>query len=272
MKTAVITGAASGIGLELLKRLLGEGWAVAAPVRRPLPDDPDLARAAAEGRLRIYPGDLADASSRGAVVAEIAAAEPRIDALFNNAGVSTGTLQFSPQGLELHYEVNTVAPYVLVDGLRANLAASGHGRVVNTVSNALFFDKKYDPETLAHPTRPFRVVSGPYASSKLALALWSVALAPALAAQGVTVVSVEPGPSDTPLVRGPGFPALMRPLALLIAKPPAHSAGLLLEASRSAHPSGTLLLKRKARTLPFLERAEHTLRVVAADAYGRMHD
>ncbi|MFJ2158057.1 SDR family NAD(P)-dependent oxidoreductase [Streptomyces sp. NPDC087856] len=265
MKTAVVTGATSGIGLELSRRLLREGWSVAAVGRHSLPSSSDFASAQAGGRLREYRCDLADASDRSRVVADLAAAEPTIDALFNNAGVSTGVMEFSPQGRELHYEVNCVAPYVLADGLASCLATGGRGVIVNTVSDALFYAKRYDPEALSHPDQ-FKLLTGPYASAKLALALWSKALAPRLSAQGTAIFSLSPGPINTPLIRGPGFPAFMRPLAVLLAKPPSYGAGLLLEVAEGGHPSGSLVMKRKVKALPFIDRAQRTLEVVAADA------
>ncbi len=265
MKSAVVTGAASGIGLALTTRLLSEGWSVAALVRDTLPDHPELRAASDDGRLRIYRGDLADARSRQSLVAAIADSEPAIDVLFNNAGVSTGSLQLSPQGLELHFEVNCVAPYVLAEGLSAKLASGGRGRVVNTVSDAFRFLRRFDPESLAHPTT-FRKVIGPYASSKLALALWSKALAPDLARRGIRIVSVAPGPNDTPLVHGPGFPALLRPLARLIAKPPSFGAGLLLDAATMSHEPGAFIDRGRVRPLPFEAQGAKVLALVAAGA------
>lgn len=263
LKTAIVTGAGSGIGLELTKRLLREGWSVAALLRRPSQEYPNFPNETIKW-LRVYTGDLSDAAERRAVVTRIAEIEPRIDILFNNAGVSTATLQFSPQGREMHYEVNTIAPYVLTEALTANLAAAG-GRVVNTVSDAIFFDKRFDPNTLAHPAR-FKKVTGPYASSKLALALWSKAISPALATCGVSIVSVTPGPNDTPLLHGPGMPTLMRLIARMVAKPPTHGAGLLLDAAVGSYRSGDFLMKGKVRDLPCEGKAERTLDVTALAA------
>ncbi|MGY6251649.1 SDR family NAD(P)-dependent oxidoreductase, partial [Bosea thiooxidans] len=200
-------------------------------------------------------------------VAAIAEGEPAIDALFNNAGVSTGSMQFSPQGLELHFEVNCVAPYVLTKGLSAKLASGGRGRVVNTVSDAFRFLRRFDPERLAHPTT-FRKVIGPYASSKLALALWSKALAPDLARRGIRIISVAPGPNDTSLVRGPGFPTLLRPLARLIAKPPAYGAGLLFDAAMTPHEPGAFVDRHRVSALPFEDRSARVLSLVSAAAHA----
>lgn len=264
LRTAVVTGAASGIGLALTQRLLQDGVRVAAVVRRDMPREAVLDQAIEDGTLRIYRGDLADAAARSDLVAELTASEPTIDALFNNAGVSTGTLQFSPQGRELHYEVNTIAPYVLAQGIRANLASAG-GCIINTASDALFYDKRYDPIKLASPAR-FKIITGPYASSKLALALWSRALSSELAPQSIRILAVAPGAVDTPLIRGEGMPALLKPIARLISKPPAIGADLLLDGALSSYPTGSLIMKRRVRTLPFLDKAAQTLEIVAAAA------
>ena len=62
------------------------------------------------------------------------AKHPRIDYLFNNAGVLTETLQFSGHGNELHFEVNTLAPLQLIDGLRPALRSAGGAFIVNTTA------------------------------------------------------------------------------------------------------------------------------------------
>ncbi|MGY6249866.1 SDR family NAD(P)-dependent oxidoreductase, partial [Bosea thiooxidans] len=201
-------------------------------------------------------------------VAAIAEGEPAIDALFNNAGVSTGSMQFSPQGLELHFEVNCVAPYVLTKGLSAKLASGGCGRVVNTVSDAFHFLRRFNPESLAHSTT-FRKVIGPYANSKLAMALWSKALAPNLARRGIRIVSVAPGPNDTSLVRGPGFPALLRPLARLITKPPAYGADLLFDAATTPYEPGAFVDRHRVRPLPYKAQSARVLALVSAAANQR---
>jgi len=264
MRTAVVTGAASGIGLALALELLDRDWRVAAVTRRPLPEEPRFAIARGTGRLATYHCDLSDATSRRAAVAEIALAETRIDALFNNAGVSTGAMEFSRQGLELHFEVNCVAPYFLAHGLAAGLGAA-RGTIVNTASDAINFVKRFDPASLEHPGK-FKVMTGPYASTKLALALWSSALAPELAARGVTILSVSPGAIDTPLIRGPGLPRWLRPVARLIARPPAVGAGLLLDALAGDAPTGSLLIKGRVKPIPFSACAVATLDTVAKAA------
>ena len=261
MRVAVVTDAASGIGLALTERLLQEKWQVDAIVRNRMPDTPNMRGATYDGRLRVYGCDLADAASRHAVIVQIAADEPKIDALFSNAGVSTGKLERSPQGHELHYEVNTIAPYVLTIGLLDKLELSKAARVVNTSSGIVKFTKEYSPSTLEHPER-FKVLFGPYATSKLALTLWSQAIAQMLSDRRVTVVSVDPGPNRTPLIQGPGMPFLMRLLATPFLRPPSYGASLLFEAAMKTYAPGAFISGSKITTIPFLSEAKPTLQAI----------
>lgn len=259
MKTAVVTGAAGGIGLALTRHLLGDGWSVAALIHRPSDELSSLAQGC-DGRLRIFVGDLADATSRRDLVADVAAAEPRVDALFNVAGVNTATLRFSPQGHELHYEVNAIAPFVVLEGLTGALEAA-RGRVVNVVSDAVFFDKGYDARDLGRPRR-FRKVTGPYATSKLALALWGQAISGHLAERGIGLVSMSPGAIRTAFNRGPSLPLWMRLIVPLVEKPTSHAVELLMDAATTPYSPGSLVMKSKVCELPFADEADATLRSV----------
>jgi len=69
------------------------------------------------------------------VAAEIAAAEPRIDVLINNAGAMFGRRRVTADGLELTFATNHMS-YFLTHGLRERLLASAPARVVNTSSAA----------------------------------------------------------------------------------------------------------------------------------------
>ncbi len=84
-KTAIVTGAARGIGLAAAKLFLADGWKVAMIDR----DAPTLAQAAEglEGALPVV-CDVSQPGQVDAMVAEVVAANGRIDALVNNAGVA----------------------------------------------------------------------------------------------------------------------------------------------------------------------------------------
>lgn len=86
-KVVLITGANSGIGLELTKNLLSRGWEVAALIRSDFQNDqPVIINALKKKHLRVYKADLADFSSIRNALDQIKKSEAKIDLLFNNAG------------------------------------------------------------------------------------------------------------------------------------------------------------------------------------------
>jgi NAD(P)-dependent dehydrogenase (short-subunit alcohol dehydrogenase family) len=84
----------------------------------------------------IHYGDLSRISEMKRLAVEIAAAEPRIDVLINNAGAMFGSRQVTEDHLELTFAVNHMAYFVLTLGLRERLLASPPARIVNTASDA----------------------------------------------------------------------------------------------------------------------------------------
>ncbi len=199
-------------------------------------------------------------------MAQLKAGEEPIDVLFNNAGGSFPELGFSKQGRELHYEVQTVVPYILVMELREQLRRGRLKTVVNTSSNVFQFIKRFDPDTLERP-KTFRKLFGPYATSKLAMSLWGRELAPQVAAEGIKILSVDPGGNNTQR-RGnrSGLPLFVQALMRFFFPPPSHGASLLYEAALggSANPSGVYLTKGKARELGFAEHGRKVLEKVGA--------
>lgn len=264
--TALITGANSGIGLELTRRLLAEGWDVVALIRSTFPaDEPQIAQALAQGRLRSYSADLSDFASLQSALAELAARESRLDLLFNNAAAAVGGLRQSPQGRDIHFDVNTVAPYLILMELRPLLARGSLKTVINTSSSVLLFVRQFSLERLQHPP-VYKPLSGPYGASKLGLSLWTQALAPALQAEGITIRSVNPGATKTKMTIGPGMPKWILPLRNLFFAEPAVGAARLYDAAFGPWQgqSGIFINGGKARRLPFAEQAPRILEAVHA--------
>src|ERR1700756_4379127 len=138
-KVVVMSGATSGLGevaavclakmgarLILIARDRARGEATLARVRAAAPD-------AGHG-LRY--ADLSRLGETRRVAAEIAAAEPRIDVLVNNAGAIFATRAVTADGLERTFALNHMSYFVLTAGLLDRLAASTPARIVNTASNA----------------------------------------------------------------------------------------------------------------------------------------
>lgn len=265
---ALITGASAGIGLELTRKLLTEGWQVAALNRSDFPSDDSVVQTAIrDRRLRMYKtADLSDYTSLRGALEEIKAKEQRIDILFNNAGGSFPELSYSKQGREKHYELLTVVPYIILMELKALIANSQLKTVINTSSSALKFTKTFTIETLERP-KTFRKLIGPYATSKLALSLWTEAIAAQLAKDDIKIRSVDPGGNNT-LRQGKasGLPLLVAALMKLFFPPPTHGANKLYNGALGAHrhKSGVFLLKDQVAELTFRDQAQNVLERIHA--------
>jgi NAD(P)-dependent dehydrogenase (short-subunit alcohol dehydrogenase family) len=86
MKTAIVTGASGGIGRAVAERLLGAGWQVGLIARR---EDRLQAMAAQHPGAMALVADVTDPAQVEAAFAGFAARHPRLDLLFNNAGIFT---------------------------------------------------------------------------------------------------------------------------------------------------------------------------------------
>ncbi|WP_172253207.1 SDR family NAD(P)-dependent oxidoreductase [Saccharibacillus deserti] len=261
-KTALITGANNGIGLELTRRLLAEGWDVAALIRSSFaPEDEVAATAIQAGRLRIYQAELTDFGQLASALKRIKREETAIDVLFNNAGGSLPELAFSPQGREMHYELQTVVPYILYRETKELLLRGSLKTVIGTSSNAFNYTKTFDADKLARP-KTFKPLTGAYADTKLALSLWTQAIAPAEAADGFWLRSADPGPNNT-LRPGKksGLPFPVNYLMRFFFAPPTQGAGRLYEAAFGHHRNepGVLLDKKGIVNLKFADQAPRVL-------------
>ena len=124
------------------------------------------------------------------MAAEIAAAEPRVDVLLNNAGAMFGPRQVTPDGLERTFALNHMSYFLLTHGLRERLRAAAPARVVNTASGAHRRARlDFDDLQSARGYRGFMV----YSRSKLCNILYTRELARRWAGTGVTANSLHPG-------------------------------------------------------------------------------
>ncbi|AOZ92922.1 SDR family NAD(P)-dependent oxidoreductase [Paenibacillus crassostreae] len=260
---ALITGASAGIGLELTRKLLSEDWQVIALNRSDFPtDDLRIQEAVKSGWLRIYKtADLTDYASLRRPLEEIKEKEQRIDILFNNAGGSFSELSYSKQGREKHYELLTVVPYIILMELKELIISGRLKTVINTSSSALKFTKEFNIEILEQP-KTFRKLLGPYATSKLALSLWTQAIASQLAKDDIKIRSVDPGSNNT-LRKGKksGLPIFVKPLMKLFFSPPTHGAGKLYEGALGEYrnETGVFLLKGQVTEIKFKDQARNVL-------------
>ena len=176
-RTALVTGAASGIGAAIVTRLVADGASVYAVDR-----DEAGVTALAGGLTGVEPlvCDLSDLDAVDALPAGV-------DLLVNNAGLQhVAPLQdFDPERFSLILRVMLEAPFRLVRRVLPHMYARGWGRVVN-VSSAH-----------GHRASPFKAA---YVSAKHGLEGLSKVVALEGAAHGVTSNCLSPGYVRTPLV------------------------------------------------------------------------
>jgi len=192
-KVVVITGATSGIGGVAARRLAGMGARIVLVAR-----DKTRGEAALTG-LRsgvasvahsVHYGDLSRISEVKRLAAEIAAAEPRIDVLINNAGAMFGSRRVTSDNLELTFATNHMAYFILTLGLRERLLAATPARVLNTASDAHTGNKlDFDDLQSTRGYSGFKV----YGRSKLCNILFTRELARRWGGTPVTANCLHPG-------------------------------------------------------------------------------
>jgi NAD(P)-dependent dehydrogenase (short-subunit alcohol dehydrogenase family) len=192
-KVCVITGATSGIGLVAAERLAAMGARLLLVGRDPARGEAALAaikNRAPRATARVVYGDLSRISEMNRVAGEIAALEPRIDVLINNAGAMFQQRGVTADGLERTFALNHMSYFVLSNRLKDRLAAATPARIVNTASGAHHGEVLDFADLQSERNyRGLRV----YGRSKLANILFTRELARRLSGTGVTVNALHPG-------------------------------------------------------------------------------
>lgn len=192
-RRAVVTGGASGIGLETARALAAAGADVTLAVRRTEAGD----KAAAEigHEVRVAQLDLADLAS---VRAFVQAWDGPLHVLVDNAGVMATPQTRTAAGWELQLATNHLGHAALTTGLHRSLAAEG-ARVVVVSSRAHLRDGVH-LDDLHFDRRPYDPWLA-YAQSKSANVLFAVEAARRWERDGITVNALHPGRIVTDLVR-----------------------------------------------------------------------
>ena len=177
MSVALITGASSGIGLELARLLAADGHDLVLAARNE-PKLRELAEELGDGRVQVIATDLSDPS----VVAAVHEQVPDVDVLVNNAGVGDfgPFVDADPVKTLAMIQLNVTSLTELTRRYLPAMVERGEGRVLNVASTAAF--------------QPGPLMAVYYATKAYVLS-FSEAIAEELRGTGVTVTALCPGPT-----------------------------------------------------------------------------
>ena len=186
----IVTGGASGIGVETARALAAAGAEVTLAVRNPDAGKrlaAEIAATTGNTRVLVAPVDLADQAS---VASFVAAWHGPLDVLVN-PGVMACPQTRTPQGWELQFATNHLGHFALATGLHRALAAAEGTRIVSVRSRAhlrspVIFD---DIHFLNHAYDPWDA----YAQSKTANVLFAVEATRRWADDDITANALQPG-------------------------------------------------------------------------------
>ena len=185
-KTALITGATTGIGFEFAKLLAADGYNLVLIAR----DEQKLKQIAADSQTKfnisvnIYPKDLSVTSDTENVVRQVREEVGPIDILVNNAGFGiSGPFVETDLARELEMiQLNVLSVVVLTKLFAREMVQRRHGKILNVASTAAF------------QPGPFMAI---YYATKAFVLSFSEGLAEELKDSGVTVTALCPGPTAT---------------------------------------------------------------------------
>jgi NAD(P)-dependent dehydrogenase (short-subunit alcohol dehydrogenase family) len=225
-RTAIVTGANTGLGLETARALAEHDATVVLAVRNLEKGRAAIASITArcpKARVSLQSLDLSSLESVRRAAHEIGAAHERIDLLVNNAGVMYTPESRTADGFELQFGTNHLGHFALTGLLLARMLEVQGSRVVSVSSIGHRIRSKIDLDDLAFEKGYNRVAA--YGRSKLANLLFTYELQRRLAnaSAATSALAAHPGGSDTELVRN--SPAIFRFLVAVV-RPLAQSAAM----------------------------------------------
>jgi 3-oxoacyl-[acyl-carrier protein] reductase len=191
-RTALVTGAASGIGRAIALAFGHEGADVALVDQAPV-DEAIVSALEAQGRRAlVVQADVSQPPDVERAVAATLAELGHLDILVNDAGIGGGYVPIQEMTLEQWERmmaVNLRSVFLFTRAVVPHMLGRGYGKIINVSSQ------------LAHKPAPF---SAHYCAAKAAVVAFTGSVAIELCRHGINVNTLAPGPTDTAMWNSPG--------------------------------------------------------------------
>jgi NAD(P)-dependent dehydrogenase (short-subunit alcohol dehydrogenase family) len=191
---AIVTGGASGIGVETVRALAAAGARVVIATRDRTKGQSIAATLRGETRsdkIEFLPLDLSSLASVRAFVAQFLSLQRELHLLINNAGIMATPLAYTADGFESQFGTNHIGHLYLTIGLLPALEAPGRARVVSLTSlGHRRSDVQFEDINFHH--RPYDSWMA-YGQSKTANVLFAVDMTRRFASEGIRTNAVHPG-------------------------------------------------------------------------------
>jgi NAD(P)-dependent dehydrogenase (short-subunit alcohol dehydrogenase family) len=190
-RTVLVTGASDGIGAETARVLASRGATVHVTGR----SESKLRPVAEAVGTEPLVADFSRLDDVRRLAGQVRERVDKLDVLMNNAGGTFSPARRTPDGHEPNFQINHLAPFLLTNLLREQLAAAGSSLVVNTSSAANLMGKiVLDDLDYAH-RRAMEFAA--YGTGKLMNIVFTRGIAARWSGDGVVSVAVHPGPVGT---------------------------------------------------------------------------
>lgn len=249
-RTVMVTGGASGLGLEAalgFARLGARVLVLARNAGRAERARQEIIRQTENPSVHVVAADLSRLDQVRRAAADVADRFGELDVVVHNAGTLVHDLQWTEDGLEVTAQTHVVAPFLLTALLLPQLRASNDGRVITVTSGGMYL-ARLDVDALASPkAEDFDGVRA-YARAKRAQVVLTEQWATRAAGHGITFHAMHPGWAASPGLSTalPTFQRLVGP----ILRTPAEGVDTTLWLATSPRPqasSGGLWLDRRRR-------------------------
>jgi dehydrogenase/reductase SDR family protein 12 len=262
-RTAIVTGATSGLGREAAELLTHQGATVCVVGRNA--ERTERVRSELAGSESDVV-DLSSLAETSAFAERFAAAHDRLDVLVLNAGVLTHEFTLTDEGFEVTFATHVLSQFLLTRELLPLLESAPSARVIVVASGGMYLEC-LDVDALQPTASEYDGVKA-YARAKRAQVALAEEWTRHLAGTSVTVNAMHPGWSDTPGLRN-ALPGFSRALSPLLRSPHqgADTIAWLAAAPEVAGCSGLFFLDRRARPT---HRRRSTRRLDEAREHARL--